>query len=454
MLTAAGVANALIFLDQTAVAVALHPIQQEFHSSTVEVQWTIGAYLLSFAALVASSGRLADLYGRRRLFVMGVALFGFASAGCAAAPSELVLIIARFVQGAGAALTQPLVLAHATAIMPDERRGWAIGVMATAGTSFLLLGPLLGGVLVDTVGWRWIFLLNLPVVVLAIVLALRFMPEWRAASAPALDVAGLILLTVGLAAIVAGLLHMQGWPSGVVAGVLALGVCALAAFGMVEQHSGHPLLPLGLLAKPRVVSSMAALIAIQGSVLGVTVYLVLFLQNGLGLTATAAAGFLIVGGMWTPLLSRLTGRIADRQGAYQLVRTGLLAAAVGLVAIGLAAPAKHAFLLLPGLLLFGVSRPFVFTPASTGPLKALPASERGLASSLVAESRQTGAVLGVAALGSIAAAFEVHGRTGASAAGIEAAMLAAAAVCLIAGIIVQVLAPKPAVNETIMLRST
>ena len=199
---------------------------------------------------------------------------------------------------------------------------------------------------------------------------------------------------------------------------------------------------------------MAALIAIQGSVLGVTVYLVLFLQNGLGLTATAAAGFLIVGGMWTPLLSRLTGRIADRQGAYQLVRTGLLAAAVGLVAIGLAAPAKHAFLLLPGLLLFGVSRPFVFTPASTGPLKALPASERGLASSLVAESRQTGAVLGVAALGSIAAAFEVHGRTGASAAGIEAAMLTAAAVCLIACIIVQVLTPKPAVNESTMLRST
>jgi MFS family permease len=154
VLIAAGVANALIFLDQTTVVVALHSIQREFHSSTVEVQWTIGAYLLSLAALVASSGRLADLYGRRRLFVAGVALFGLASAGCAAAPSELVLIVARLVQGAGAALTQPLVLAHATAIMPDERRGWAIVVVASAGTSFLVIGPLLGGVVVDALGWR------------------------------------------------------------------------------------------------------------------------------------------------------------------------------------------------------------------------------------------------------------------------------------------------------------
>ena len=155
VLTAAGVANALIFLDQTSVVVALHSIQRDFHSSTVEVQWTISAYLLALAALVAGSGPLADLYGRRRLFLAGLALFGLGSAGAAAAPSELVLIVARLVQGAGAALTQPLVLAHATAIVPDERRGWAIGVVASAGTSCLVFGPLIGGVLVDSIGWRW-----------------------------------------------------------------------------------------------------------------------------------------------------------------------------------------------------------------------------------------------------------------------------------------------------------
>jgi MFS family permease len=154
VLTAAGAANALIFLDQTSVTVALPAIQHEFDSSTAEVQWTIGAYLLSLASLMAGSGRLADLYGRRRLFLVGITLFGVSSVACAAAPSELALIVARLVQGAGAALTQPLALANATAIVPAERRGWAIGVLASAGTTCLMIGPLLGGLLVETVGWR------------------------------------------------------------------------------------------------------------------------------------------------------------------------------------------------------------------------------------------------------------------------------------------------------------
>jgi MFS family permease len=126
VLVAAGVANALIFLDQTAVVVALPAIRHEFHSSTVALQWTIGAYLLSFAALVSCSGRLADLYGRRRLFLIGLTVFGLSSVMCAVAPSQLVLIIARLLQGAGAAFVQPLVLAHATGVVPAGRRGWAI----------------------------------------------------------------------------------------------------------------------------------------------------------------------------------------------------------------------------------------------------------------------------------------------------------------------------------------
>ena len=436
LLTAAGVANALIFLDQTAVVVALHAIQREFHSSTSAVQWTVGAYLLSFAALVAGSGRLADLYGRRRLFVCGVALFALSSAACAAAPSDLVLIVSRVFQGAAAALAQPLVLAHATAAVPAERRGWAIGVVASAGTSCLVIGPVLGGVIVDLLGWRWIFVLNLPLAMFSIAVATRFMPESRAAHPEPLDVPGVILLTTGLAALVAGLLHMQTWATGADLGTLVLGACALGAFVMVEHRSRHPLLPLTRLGKPGMLSSIAALVSIQGSVLGVTVYLVLFLQNGLGLTAIAAGGILILAGMWTPLLSRWTGRIADRQGARQPVGTALLAAAVGLGVLAFSAPAKQVLAIVPGLLIFGISRPFVFTPASARAIKALPASERGLASSLVAEARQFGAVLGVAALGTITAAFNAHGRTGASVAGIRASMLAAAAVSLTVGILI------------------
>jgi EmrB/QacA subfamily drug resistance transporter len=442
VLTAAGAANALIFLDQTSVTVALPSIQREFDSSTAEVQWIVGAYLLSLASLMAGSGRLADLLGRRRLFLVGVTLFGLASVACAVAPTVLALIVARLVQGAGAALTQPLALANATAIMPSERRGWAIGALASAGTTCLMIGPLLGGLLVETVGWRSVFLLNVPVVALAVGLGMRFMPETREPEAPSLDVRGLLLLTIGLAGLVAGLLHLQEWPPAVDAAVLMLATLTLVAFVAVERRSEHPLLPLRLLRPPEVASSMAALLTIQGAVLGVTVYVTLFLQNGLDLSAIEAGAVLLPAMIWSAALSTWTGRMADLHGERLFVGIGLLVAAAGLAAIGLVARGEEALLLLPGLLVFGFSRPFVFTPASTGPLKAISAEERGLASSLVTESRQLGAVLGVAALGAIAAAFESGEGAGASAAGLETGMLAASAAALLAGTIALAALPR------------
>ena len=435
VLTAASAANSLIFLDQTSVTVALSAIQRDFGSSTAEVQWTIGAYLLSLAALMAGSGRVADLYGRRRMFLLGVALFGVASVACAAAPSESALIVARLVQGAGAALTQPLALAHATAIMPPERRGWVIGVLAGFGTTFLMIGPLLGGVLVETLGWRWVFLANVPVVLVSLAFAVRFMPESREPAPPPLDLPGVVLLTAGLALLVAGLLHLNQWPLGLAAGVLAASALTLAAFVAVERRTEHALIPVYLLERPEVAGSMVALVAIQGSVLGVTVYVVLFLQNGLGLDAIQAGAVLLPAMIWSALLSARTGRLADRHGERSLVGFGLLVTAVGLAAIGVSARAEEALLLVPGLLVFGISRPFVFTPAGTGPLKAIDPNERGLASSLVTESRQVGAVLGVAVVGSVGAAFEGAEGTGASAAGLEAGMLVASGAALLAALV-------------------
>ena len=402
----------------------------------------MGAYLLALASLMAGSGRLADLFGRRRLFLLGVTLFGLSSLACALAPSDLSLIVARVAQGTGAALTQPLALANATAIMPPERRGWTIGALASAGTICLMVGPLLGGVLVEAVGWRSVFLLNVPVVVLAVGLGLRYMPETREPAPPPLDVWGLVLLTTGLVGLVAGLLHMQEWPIAVDAAVLALAALILGAFVAVEQRSEHPLLPLRLLRPPEVASSMAALFTIQGAVLGVTVYVTLFLQNGLGLSAIEAGAVLLPAMIWTALLSTRTGQMAERRGERLPVGIGLLVAAAGLVAIGVLARGEEALLLIPGLVVFGVSRPFVFTPASTGPLKVIPADERGLASSLVTESRQLGAVLAVAALGAIAAAFEGAEGTGGSGAGLEAGMFAAAGLALVVGTIALVTLPR------------
>jgi MFS transporter, DHA2 family, methylenomycin A resistance protein len=209
----------------------------------------------------------------------------------------------------------------------------------------------------------------------------------------------------------------------------------------VERRREHPLLPLRLLRSPEVAGSLAALLTIQGAVLGVTVYVALFLQIGLGLSAIEAGAVLLPAMIWTPLLSTRTGRMADRRGERLPVGIGLLVAARGLAVIGLFARGEEALLLVPGLLVFGFSRPFVFTPASTGPIRAIPADERGLASSLVTESRQLGAVLGVAVLGAIAAAFESVEGTGGSAAGLETGMLAASGAAVLAGTIALAVLP-------------
>lgn len=413
MLVAAAAANALIFFDQTSVATALPRIQADFSASSSEAQWVIGAYLLVLAALMSATGRLADLYGRRALFLGGTAVFGIASVLCALAPSEELLIAARAIQGAGASLTVPLAITSVTAVLPDERRGWAIGWLATGGTAALSVGPLLGGYLTDEVSWRAVFLVNVPVVVAVLVVAARNLPETRVeGERKRLDLVGLVLLVAGLVAVVTALLESQDWGNGDprTLGLLAAGLVSLGAFWIVERRRDDPLIDVRLLRAPLISSSLLALVVVQLAVLAVTVYVVIYMQKVLDHTALVAGVLILPTLIWSPLLSPTTGRLADRHGARALVSGGLLAAAAGLVWIALVAPQREVLLFIPGFLLFGVSRPLVFTPASTGPVKALPAGERGLASSLVTESRQLGAVLGVALVGAILTGIEIAHR--------------------------------------------
>ncbi|MDN5920560.1 MAG: MFS transporter [Pseudonocardia sp.] len=173
-------ANALVFFDQTAVTVALPAIGREFGADPDELHWTITAYLLALAVFMSVAARLADHLGRRRVFLGGLAVFGVASALCAAAPTLPLLLAARFVQGVGGAIVAPLALSTTVRTVGNARRGWAIGLLSTGGTSFLVLGPALAGVLLDS-GWRWLFLVNLPVVVFALVVGVRWITPSRAA---------------------------------------------------------------------------------------------------------------------------------------------------------------------------------------------------------------------------------------------------------------------------------
>lgn len=438
-------ANALLFFDQTAVTVALPAISRTFRAPSSQLQWTITAYLLALAVFMAVAGRLADHFGRRRLFLTGVAVFGLASATCAIAGDLGLLIGARFVQGMGGALIQPLALANTTTVVGEKQRGWAIGLLSTGGTTFLTLGPLIAGAILAVGSWRWLFVVNLPVVAFALAEGFRWMRPSREPNPTPIEVSGLVLLLLGLAATVMGITQL---PEAASLGAVAVvgGIILLAAFVRHELRSAQPLIPFHFLRNRLLSASLVALFAIQFVVLGTSVCLVLFLQHGLGESAFTAGLVLALAGVFTPLLSPLTGRIADRRGPRTLVVTGLVLATTGLLWIGLAASTRNVALLVPGLLVFSLSRPAVFTPASVGPLLTLSADQRGFAASLVTEARQMGAVVGVATLVAVLGAVRGTSLTNdlaTLARGFEVAMLVAAAVAGLAAIAVGAVMPRP-----------
>lgn len=425
-------ANALVFFDQTAVVVALPFIGREFGADAAKLQWVMTAYLLALAVFMLVGGRVADRIGLRRTFFAGLATFTVGSLLCAVAPSLPVLIAARFLQGLGGAIVQPLALAITTRAVSESQRGWAIGALATGGTSFLVFGPLIGGVLL-LADWRWIFLASLPVAATSVALGHNAIHGSKEAEPQPVPWASIPPLLAGLTLVVFGL--VSGAELGVlslVPGVAGLGVLALFVFH--ESRVKNPLIDVRLLSNSMLTTSLVALFAIQFAVFGVTVYLALYLHHRLGLGGVAAGAVIAVAGLGTPLLSQRAGRLADRFGPRHLVLPGLFFASVGLVLLAVLAPLGGVLILLPGLAVFAASRPAVFTPAGTGPFLALSAQQRAFAASLATEARQLGAVFGVAVTTAIGIA--VHGTSmvdsGPPGHGLRATTMVAAAVCALA----------------------
>lgn len=412
ILVGASLAVGLAFLDETAVVTALRTIQRTFGATSSEVQWVMGSYLLALASLMAAAGRLADLYGRRRLFLIGAGLFGAGSIAAASAPSEQVLIAARALQGSGAALLMPLGLAHATTALPEEQRGRAIGIVSTGGTVFLALGPVIGGGVVELAGWRWIFLINVPAIAAIVAITLRWFPATKGTVREPLDVRGLALLVGGLVSLVLALLNMQDWgPSApVTLALLSGGVALLAMFVAVERRSAHPLIGLQMVRIPAVTGSLCALFAIQFAILGLTVYLTLYLQLALGYSPATAGALTLPTVVLAPLLATSVGRMTDRVGTRALTAGAMLLAAAGLAAISLLAHQRDVLLLMPALLAFGIARPIATVAGAAATIGATPPEERGLSSGLATQARQLGAVLGVAVLGTVLTGLEIARR--------------------------------------------
>ena len=402
------VATALMFSGLVSVAVALPGMQKEFGASRAAVTWVITAALLPVASLVMISGRLGDLFGRRRWFIRGTVCFGVGSALCAGATGLSLLLAGRALQGIGTALAAPLALANLTQVIPPALRGWAIGVLATGTTVVTAVSPLLMALIVDVSSWRWLFAANLPVVALVVLLAMRFIPETRAPGEQTLDVWGVALLSAGLTLLALGgdLGAKWGLTQASTLGLLASGLLVLGAFIALERRAATPLIELRLLRNVRVWASMTGLAVMQCASLAVTIFLLLYVRQVIGLGVLAASVLLLPTGFGSLVLSPLAGWLADHGFARSVIIGGLMLGAAALAWLVWGTGRHQGALLIPALFLFGVAPALVNTPASAVTIGSLPGRVRGVAASLAVEARQIGAVLGLAFLSTMVTAVE------------------------------------------------
>ncbi|MFE1296809.1 MFS transporter [Streptomyces sp. NPDC058731] len=396
----------LVLLDVTIVNVALPAIGARLGTGTGGLQWVVDGYALALAALMLSSGTAGDRHGHRAVVLTGLAVFGAGSLACGLAPTAPALVAARGVQGVGAALLLPGTLAVIGRAFPDPAaRARAIGVWAGIGSLALPAGPLLGGALVDGLGWRAIFLVNVPIVLVALVGAAVVVPESREESARRLDVPGMLLGALLLLA--ATYAFIQGGRSGaaapqvVTAGVVAL--AALAALAVVEARRGEDaMLPPTLLRRPAFAVANTAAGVMNLCTLGTLFVLMLFLQSVQGRSALLAGLALLP--LFTPLavLGPFGGRITSRVGARLPAAAGLLVAAVGLALLARAPAGADYGVLLPAFLLWGTGLGLLTPAVVAAAVAAVPTARSGLASAVNNTARQTGGAIGIAVAGAVA----------------------------------------------------
>lgn len=397
------VSTALLLVNVAAPNVALPDIADDLGASFADLQWTLSGYALALAVFLLTSGTLADRYGRKRLFVVGLVLFNVASVLCAAAPSAITLIAARVLQGAGAAIMFPSSLALLAEEFEGPARRRAIGTWgAVIGLAFAA-GPLLGGLLVEAAGWRAIFVLNLLLGLPAVWLARTHLRESSDPDAPATDWPGLGALSAGLFAIVFGVLrgNALGWGSPTVVGCLIAAVVFLAVFVAIERRTARPMLDLALFRNRTFTGASIVVGMLGGATFGSFVYLSLFLldvqgrspvETGLVLAPLAVVSFLV---------SLAAGRFNDRVPLRATLVAGLLVIAAGsLLLAGIDRDASW-LRLLPGLAVIGAGVGLVNPLATFAHLGVMSPAHGGLASAVNNTARQVGLAVGIAALGAL-----------------------------------------------------
>ncbi|MBV9898384.1 MAG: MFS transporter [Chloroflexi bacterium] len=400
VVAAAVLGSGMASLDATVVNIALPALGRDLSAAFDGLQWTISGYTLTLASLILLGGSLGDRFGRRRIFIMGTVWFAVASALCALAPSIEILVAARALEGIGAALLTPGSLAMIQASFAEQDRGRAIGAWSGFGGIATAIGPFVGGYLVAGPGWRWVFLINLPVALLIVVLAQRHVPESNDPNAPAhLDIAGAVLGALALGCVTYALIAAgSGWSVPLVA-LLVFGLIALGAFVLNEKRSPHPMLPPDIFSNRQFTAANVVTFVVYAALGGLFFFLVVHLQVVAGFSPTLAGAALLPVTVIMLLLSSQAGALATRIGPRLPMSAGPLLAAGGvLLLLRIGPSASYVLDVLPGVVLFGLGLALMVAPLTTTVLAAAPAEHAGVASGVNNAVARAAGLLAVAVL--------------------------------------------------------
>jgi len=396
----------MIMLDATVVNVALPAIRDSLHMKLAGLEWVVAGYALTFAAFMLTGGKLADQFGRRLVFTAGLTVFTGASLACGLAPNGTVLIGARVVQGLGAALMNPATLSIITATFPARQRGTAIGIWAGVSSLALSIGPLVGGLLTEHANWNWIFFINVPTGLAAVLLAPVLIEESRDTSIERRsDLPGLALSSLGLFALTYGFIEATtyGWASGQIIGAFLAAAAALAAFITLEMRQRVPMLDMSLFRNRTFSGANTAMFFIGLAMLGTFFYVSLYMQNVLGYSPVEAGAAFLPLTLLLSLVAPQAGKLSDRLGSRALITVGMTLLAIMLGYFSRLGAHASFWALLPGLCAGGIGMGMSMTPTTAAAMRSVPVAKAGIGSAVLNSMRQVGGSLGIAVMGTIVA---------------------------------------------------
>ncbi|HVV69399.1 MAG TPA: MFS transporter [Gammaproteobacteria bacterium] len=406
--TATTLSLAMVMADQSALPVALPSIQRELHTSQDALQWVVNAYLLSLAVLVILGGKLGDKWGHRRAFLGGMTLFILSSIACAMAPSVTWLIISRVVQGVGAAFMLPAGTPLFRSTVPGNEFGKMAGLYVSGASVFLVLGPSVGGLLVQYLSWRWIFWINFPLALLGILIALFVVPKdvVRTNAGETFDWWGFASFTIAIVSLVFALMQggILGWSSYVILFCVALCLVSGVIFFWIERRQTYPFLELSLFKNTTFSRTLFVLSLMQGLFVCI-IFWAIFLQVVLGLSAGKTGLILLSAQVPVLLCSYIAGRFLDRYGPRLPISLGTMLVVIGSVWIAFFVGQNSVWWLLPGFIIFGIGIPFITLCCITTIISSAPYAKGGIASAIANGIRQVSGSIGLAVIGSVISAL-------------------------------------------------